>query len=331
MMTYEMFKEVVIEKFKDYLPEAYRSMDMQVNPVEKINHTLDGITLTSSAEGWKVSPRIFVDHMYSNYLTSDDLQGVLQAAAAKMVKAMQESPQIPMLDENIVKKNIVFHLVNTEQNKELLKNMPHREFQDLSIIYRWVVNVEKEGIQNIRVDNLLASKLGLSEEQLFNLAAENTRRILPPCIKSMNEALRDMFVRDGMPAETADMLIGEMSQEQTMWVIANEKQIYGATAMLYEDKLHVLAEKVGTDLYILPSSVHEVIAVSVNMGKPEELAQMVSEINMELVALEDRLSNQVYHYDKELRKLTLATDMPNKALTGIVVEPPMVYEANPSR
>ena len=53
-MTYEMFKEVVIEKFKDYLPEAYRSMDMQVNPVEKINHTLDGITLTSSAEGWKV-------------------------------------------------------------------------------------------------------------------------------------------------------------------------------------------------------------------------------------------------------------------------------------
>ena len=68
-----------------------------------------------------------------------------------------------------------------------------------------------------------------------------------------------------------------------------------------------------------------------NMGKPEELAQMVSEINMELVALEDRLSNQVYHYDKELRKLTLATDMPNKALTGIVVEPPMVYEANPSR
>ena len=213
----------------------------------------------------------------------------------------------------------------------MLKNMPHREFQDLSIIYRWVVNVEKEGIQNIRVDNLLASKLGLSEEQLFNLAAENTRRILPPCIKSMNEALRDMFVRDGMPAETADMLIGEMSQEQTMWVIANEKQIYGATAMLYEDKLHVLAEKVGTDLYILPSSVHEVIAVSVNMGKPEELAQMVSEINMELVALEDRLSNQVYHYDKELRKLTLATDMPNKALTGIVVEPPMVYEANPSR
>ena len=52
---------------------------------------------------------------------------------------------------------------------------------------------------------------------------------------------------------------------------------------------------------------------------------------MELVALEDRLSNQVYHYDKELRKLTLATDMPNKALTGIVVEPQMVYEANPSR
>ena len=39
---------------------------------------------------------------------------------------------------------------------------------------------------------------------------------------------------------------------------------------------------------------------------------------MQKVALEERLSNQVYHYDKDLRKLTLATDTPNKRLDGIV-------------
>jgi len=31
---------------------------------------------------------------------------------------------------------------------------------------------------------------------------------------------------------------------------------------------------------------------------------------------EERLSNQVYHYDKDLRKLTLATDTPNERLDG---------------
>lgn len=85
--------------------------------------------------------------------------------------------------------------------------------------------------------------------------------------------------------------------------------------MLYENELHELAENLESDLYILPSSVHEVLAVSTELTEPEELAQMVAEVNMQKVALEERLSNQVYHYDKDLRKLTLATDTPNKRLT----------------
>ena len=101
--------------------------------------------------------------------------------------------------------------------------------------------------------------------------------------------------------------------------------------MLYENELHTLAEHLETDLYILPSSIHEVIAVSAELGDPNELAQMVAEINMDQVDLSERLSNQVYHYDKDLRKLSLATDTPNKRLDGIVSEPPMVYDTKQSR
>ena len=121
------------------------------------------------------------------------------------------------------------------------------------------------------------------------------------------------------------------SPDQAMYVISNDRGLNGAISMLYEDKLHGLAEEIGTDLYIMPSSVHEVIAVSSNMGDPNELAQMVAEINMDQVSLEERLSNQVYHYDKDLRKLSLATDTPNKRLDGIVAEPKLIYDASQSR
>lgn len=73
------------------------------------------------------------------------------------------------------------------------------------------------------------------------------------------------------------------------------------------------------------------IAVSAGIGDPYELAQMVAEINMGQVELADRLSNQVYHYDKDLRKLTMATDTPNKRLDGIVTEPVLIYETKQSR
>jgi hypothetical protein len=245
-----------------------------------------------------------------------------------MQKAFQELPNVgQMVDFDQAKNNIVMVLINTEQNKSMLESIPNHEFQDLSIIYRWVIDKDKEGISSTIVNNGLAEKLGMNEVELYNAAVENTIRFFPPTIKSMNDVIRDMFIKDGMPDEIADMMIGEVPENNMMYVISNERGVNGTVSMLYEDNLHQLTEKLETDLYIMPSSIHETIAVSCDMGDPNELAQMVNEINMDQVALEERLSNQVYHYDKDLRKLSMATDTPNKRLDGIVAEPKLIYDS----
>lgn len=335
MMNYEIFKEVVADTFKDYLPEQYRDMELRVVSVNKVNRLMDGINLIGGKGERAVSPTIYINDMYDHYKACNDLKDAIQTGAERMVNAFRKCPKTPKIDLAEAKDNIVFQLVNTEQNEELLAGVPHREFQDLSIIYRWVVKMDEEGIQSTIVKNELAESLGLREEQLFKLAAENTRRILPPVVKDMNEVIRDIFVKDGMPVEIADMMmsemLGEMPPDKLMWVITNDRGINGAISMLYEDKLHALAEQLADDIYIMPSSINEVIAVPASMSNPNELAELVAEVNMSQVSLEERLSNQVYHYDKDLRKLSLATDTPNRRLDGIVSEPPMVYEAKQSR
>ena len=331
MMNYEIFKEVVAEKFMDYMPEQYQGMRLRVEPINKVNKVLDGITLVGSGAGRSVSPTLYINHMYEHYLETENLQEVLQSAARRMDMAFKEMPEVGDVNLESAKDNIVFQVINTLQNEDMLRDMPHREFQDLSIIYRWVVKVDENGIQSSAIRNNLAEQLGMNEEQLFKCAVENTRRIFPPTVKSMNDVIREMFISDGMPAEVADMMIGEMPEDKMMWVISNDRGINGAGSMLYEDNLHKLAMKLETDLYILPSSVHECIAVSANMGDPYELAEMVNEINMGQVALEDRLSNQVYHYDKDARRLTLATDTPNKRLDGMVAEAQLIYDNGKSR
>lgn len=331
MMNYEIFKEVVAEKFMEYMPEQYQGMRLRVEPVNKVNKVLDGITLVGSGAGRSVSPTLYINHMYEHYLETENLQEVLQSAARRMDMAFKEMPEVGDVNLESAKDNIVFQVINTLQNEDMLRDMPHREFQDLSIIYRWVVKVDENGIQSSAIRNNLAEQLGMNEEQLFKCAVENTRRIFPPIVKSMNDVIREMFISDGMPAEVADMMIGEMPEDKMMWVISNDRGINGAGSMLYEDNLHKLAMKLETDLYILPSSVHECIAVSTNVGDPYELAEMVSEINMGQVALEDRLSNQVYHYDKDARRLTLATDTPNKRLDGMVAEAQLIYDNGKSR
>ena len=198
--------------------------------------------MIGGSEVKNVSPTIYINDMYDHYKACNDLKEAIQAGADRMVNAFKMCPEAPRIDFAEAKDNIVFQLINTEQNKEMLAGVPHRDFQDLSIIYRWVIKMDDDGIQSTLIQNSLAEQLGVNEEQLFKMAAENTRRIFPPRIRSMNEVICEMFMKDGMPQEIAEMMIGEMPADKSMWVISNDRGVNGAVSMLYEDKLHTLVK-----------------------------------------------------------------------------------------
>jgi len=320
MMEYDVFKKIVEEQFLNYMPDAFANHTVKVYPVMKVNETVDKLELIPpEGSGGRAIPSLSVRAIYEDYRQRGNLKDTLAIAAFNYVVEYQKAPcNIAEQVLNNVKDKIVMTLINTEQNKELLENIPHREFQDLSIVYRVVVGKDENGIQSALVRNEYANKIGFNEQDLYNAAVQNTERMFPPVIKGMSQVMKEMFVREGMPEELAELYVGVMAENEEMYVITNDCGINGAVSMLYEEGLHELSEKLGSDLYIMPSSIHEAIAVSADNRNPYELAEMVRDINMGEVDLNERLSNQVYHYDKDLRKLTLATDTPNKRLDGIV-------------
>lgn len=73
---------------------------------------------------------------------------------------------------------------------------------------------------------------------------------------------------------------------------------FGANSILRKDLLKEFALKKNRNIYILPSSVHELILVPDNIGHDvQDLKNMVYEINRTEVDLQDRLSDSVYYYD----------------------------------
>ena len=195
MMNYDIFKEVVKDSLNDYLPEQYKDMELRVCSVNKVNRMMDGINLIGGSEVKNVSPTIYINDMYDHYKACNDLKEAIQAGADRMVNAFKMCPEAPRIDFAEAKDNIVFQLVNTEQNKEMIAGVPHRDFQDLSIIYRWVIKMDDDGIQSTLIQNSLAEQLGVNEEQLFKMAAENTRRIFTPRIRSMNEVIFERYCK----------------------------------------------------------------------------------------------------------------------------------------
>ena len=312
-LNYEEFKEKIKEDIKDYMDEKYKDCGVVIRKVNKTNREVDGLNFYDIPGLKNATPTLYVNNLYEEYERTGNYEDVVRMAAETMengIESFNKEIKADFLDTSRLKDNVFFTLINAEQNRELLKTVPHREFEDLAIVYRWNIGSGSDGVYTNLVNNDLAKKEGLTENDLYKAANKNTKELFPVLVKNMNEVISEIIFGDSelgeeMQEEFNEVMM-ETQDERSMYVITNESKLYGAASILYEEPLHELAEKIGSDLYILPSSIHEVIAVSADFGSPDELAEMVYEINMDQVDINDRLSNQVYCYDKDLRTLRLA-------------------------
>lgn len=305
MMTYEKFKEDVINKFMEYMPEEYHDYHIECFPYTKINRSLDGIVIKK--EDSIVSPQLYVNEMYSIYQEIGDFEETIRMMCKTAVKELKHIKKIDLKDPFENSENrIVFQLINTEKNKDLLKDIPHRDFLDLSIIYVLSFYIERRGQASLKVTNQTAKSYGWDEEQLFQMAMENTKTIFPLEIMRSNDIILQLAIEEGIPKPIAETMLYEPEEAKNlMWILTNKERLNGCTALLYEDEIHKLSEKLECDLYLLPSSRHKIIAVPSKIATPEYLTEMVQEVNESVVDEKDYLSDSVYHYNKTSRTLSL--------------------------
>ena len=102
-----------------------------------------------------------------------------------------------------------------------------------------------------------------------------------------------------------DMDLYDASKNTAMQILSNEGRMYGAVSMLYPGFMQELADKLDANLYILPSSIHEVILIA-QTGQEDIafLKNMVKEVNDTQVLPEEILSDSVYYYDKESQQFS---------------------------
>ena len=291
MMNYEIFKETIKNRFVEFLPEEYKNSEIIIDKVNKVNITMDALIIKPFKTD-NVCPTLYINEMYEDYKFTKNIEDVLQRAAKVFMDSICKKDFVidRFKDVEYIKNNIFFQFINTKLNKNILDDVPHREFLDLSIIYRVVINSnkDKKEIASTIIHNKLMKVIGLSEEQLFEYASKNTDRLFPSTIKSITSIFG---MEDDSPID------------EQMIIISNELCINGAINMIYEKNLKSIAEKMNSDLYILPSSVHEVIVVSTKIGDPTYLIRTISEVNSTELSKTDILSDQLYMYDKEFNRV----------------------------
>lgn len=252
--------------------------------------------------GSSLSPTIYLEQFYRQYQDGMEI-GRIENIILDIYR--RDKPPVcfdegSFLDWNQSKKRVVFRLVNREMNMDLLGLVPHVPYLDLDVIFVYRLEGMADGSAGITIYNSHLDMWGVTVEDLYDVAKRNTSRLLAPVIQSMDDVLK------GMCEGEEDAFDGMLAGIPPMYVLTNRYKYNGAVGMLYKEVLGGLADSIGCGLYILPSSIHELILVPmVDGGDEEELNEMVRSVNAQEVAPDEVLSDHVYRYIRETGEITM--------------------------
>ena len=260
--------------------------------------------------GSHVAPTIYLNDYYREYEEEEDFTGIVK----DILQVYRNSDKgLPMITDDFswegIRQNVILRLISYDRNEELLKGVPHKRiYNDLAITFHVLVGSDKEGVQTYRINNDIFHSLNIDIEMLYKSALTNYMTYFPASIRNLNEIITSMIVPEEMDhdeyAELFDTTVPEEGRG-IMYVISNSIGVYGATAMIYTDIIKEFADTMGADLYILPSSLHEIILV-LDYGcsyRGFELQRMVIDVNRTVLQNEDILSDSVYKYYRATNKI----------------------------
>lgn len=308
-MQMEEFVIIMMEELKNRFGS---DSEVRVNEVKKNN----GVVLTGVSvfkQGKTIAPTVYMEKMLARYNAGDSLEDITDEIVRIMSNAEMESFDVEeFLDWNKVKDRICYRLINRSLNEDMLKDVPHRPFLDLEIIYYYKLKSETVDTASILVRNRFLDEWKVTEQSLYEAAEKNSARLNPYEVVSMQKALWNMvFQESKAEAETVGdpewneleheaRQMAELNSSDAMYVLSNSDKYFGASCLLYKELLKKIAQKLNDDLIILPSSVHELILLRAsNCDNAATLKLMVEEVNQSQVKREERLSDSVYKYDQD--------------------------------
>ena len=303
-MDYETFKQYFEADIREKLEEkGYENVKINFDTIEKTNQKYEAMSVVP--EGSNVGVNFNIENSYAIFDDTDDYAGVLASATMLITEGLKNVPAFDLntlLNYEKMKDKLSVEVISADTNKKLLENVPHDKIEDLAVVYRFVLESDRNERSSILITNAMINQMGVTPEQLREDALVNSPEIRPVIIKGMNDIMREM-----MGSEAYEMMGMPEDVNEKMYVATVVDMNSGAGVLAYQNFMDQAAEKLGGDFFVLPSSIHEILLIPDNGEMVvEELKSMVHEVNLTQVKPEERLTDSVYHYDSKNHIFELA-------------------------
>lgn len=294
-MNYESFKQYVADHIKDFLPQNYNVHEISITGQRKNNNVIwDALSIKGDRN---IVPAIYLEPYYQAHTEGVSMDAILQKIADVYMESMEQVGDFSAAEFQYEKiKNGIFVVVqNAKMNRELLENVPHEIRDDLALLYRVNVELSNGEKGSVLIHNTHLESWGIDEKTLKEVAWNNMHNYYPPEFSTMSNVLRSVGYDE----------IPEDAEFVEMYVLSNKDKQYGGVYMFDTEVMSRIAEEIGGDLVVIPSSIHE----SILLKKQEEtdfdiLRDMVKEVNRTQLHPTEILSDEVYQYSRDTQVLS---------------------------
>lgn len=212
-------------------------------------------------------------------------------------------------DSLIKSGNVILQVINFNKNKEYLDDIYYRIQGDVAIIPTILPKLPKSetDVMNISIP---------INKKMFDLLNRNNEsvdlifdKLLDTTFKTSNYYIRILNF-DGCKDLSLDAALEEYEKiHLTTSIISvnNSTNYLGANCILYPEIFEKFANITESNIYILPSSRHEVIIMDSNIADKEELHHIVKATNQYELSEKDFLSDNVYMYNIKTKQIEMVT------------------------
>lgn len=291
-MEINEFFECVRKRTADYYGEGY---NVTLNKVTKNNGlVLTGLVVMENDKN--IAPTIYLNDLYKDYKSGKAIEDIVKYVTDiyEHHKECLDFDFSIFTDYYRLKEKIMYRLLNYDANKELLRDVPHKRYMDLAIVFYVMIENESIGNGSVLIHNNHMDSWRVNEDELYEAAINNTPKKLQYRFSSMENIVEEMFGT----GECTDALEAENVSIHNMYVLTNTRKIFGASCLLYDGLIERISDKLKSSLYIIPSSIHELIIIPKKEypDSREDLIEMVRCINATELETVDILSDNVYEY-----------------------------------
>lgn len=253
-------------------------------------------------EGRTVFKAFYLEDYFCRYREGEGLERLAVEIVEENERDKPEEGITECLkDFSWVKERLVCAVANAGWNQERLKGVPHIRVMDLAVVFHVDLKDRDGDPMKALVHYEHMELWGAGMEEVAAQAIRNTRERYPARRESLLKIMMGMEEKDFL--EEGQALRGEVCCLNTT------RGCYGAIAMLYPGVLKEIAEEIKSDLVILPSNIHECIAVPYD-GRTDirRLEGTVRAINRTMKDQGEVLSDHVYLYERKGDTLYLVGD-----------------------